>query len=64
MRDRAGDARMLQSHNDPSGRCRSPAPEAAGPTEPADMEDFLLVLDDDLLTAVQAMIEMLVGLIR
>jgi hypothetical protein len=55
---------MLQSHNDHSGRCRSPAPEAAGPTEPADMEEFLLVLDDDLLTAVQAMIEMLVGLIR
>ena len=55
---------MLRSHNNPSGRRRSPAPEVAGPPDPADMEGFLLVLDDDLLTAVQAMIEMLVGLIR
>jgi hypothetical protein len=55
---------MLESHNDPSGRFRSPVTEATAPPDPAAMEEFLLVLDDDLLTAVQAMIEMLVGLIR
>jgi hypothetical protein len=64
VREGAVGARLLQSHNDRSGRSRSLAPEPACPTDPADMEEFLLVLDDDLLTAVQAMVELLVGLLR
>lgn len=61
---RAVGARLLQSHNDLCGRCRWPASRAAGPTHPTDMEELLLVLDEDLITAVQAMIETLAGLIR
>jgi hypothetical protein len=55
---------MRPSHNDLSDRLRPLALEPGPPTDLADMEELLLVLDDDLLTAVQAMIEMLVGLIR
>ena len=39
-------------------------PAGPGGTDSADMEDLLLVLDDDLLTAVRSLIELLVDLVR
>jgi hypothetical protein len=56
---------LLQSHIDVR-RC-STGHGAGGPRddpEPHPMEELLLVFDDDLLSAAQALVALLVGLIR
>jgi hypothetical protein len=51
------------SRSIPSRAERAPRRPGVG-TGPADMEDLLLVLDDDLLTAVRSLIALLVDLVR
>jgi hypothetical protein len=46
------------------GRAPPPLHESADRRPPGTMEDILKVFEDDLLTAVQSVIELLVGLIR